>query len=354
MVNLDFLLKKRNCPTLEHQLIEDIEMSMEYEEQKYGEFPPHDSLYEREDDPNVYKENPILKSLFEHYQPFFEKGINYNSDGKTWNVYPSGSMLLYCNEAFSLCTKLSIDPYPEQYFIDEYYRKIGGGCTQIERYFVLSIVYALLAVNVIVRRQHLKMIDVLYNFLAIGCPPSIMVKCIEFICITYAGNNAILYEFRPTIDRWGYTLLKVDEGLTEDEEEQRELFTQMRKKVYENCLKYAEKFNIKPKTKNNPPKELLDDKIKPYWEKLREKGFIVADGFRLEENVSSYDATYIAEHISGKLNLKNKWKVFEPFWGLHNMAQKLGDIRKGTATPPHQKEINDIFDVKPKNLTKIS
>lgn len=110
----------------------------------------------------------------------------------------------------------------------------------------------------------------------------------------------------------------------------------------------------KIKHRSYPPKELLDDKIKPYWEKLREKGFIAADSFRLEENVSPYDATYIAEHISGKLNLKNKWKVFEPLWGLHNMAQKLGDIRKGTATPHHQKEINEIFDVKPKRLKKLS
>lgn len=120
MVNLKHIFTNRNCPTLESQLRSDIGISMEDEEQKYGEFPPIDRLYEREEDPNVYKENPILRNLFEHYQPFFEKGINYTADGKTWNVYPTGRMLWYCNEAFSLCTKLSIDPCPEDYFIDEY------------------------------------------------------------------------------------------------------------------------------------------------------------------------------------------------------------------------------------------
>ena len=261
MVNLKHLFTNRNCPTLDRQLYEDIGVAMEYETQKFGEFPPRDRLYEREENPNVYKENPILRNLFEHYQPFFEKGIDYSTDGKTWNVYPTGSMLWYCNEAFSLCTKLSIDPYPEHYFMDQYYKDIGGGCTQVERYFVLSIVYALLAVNWRVRRQHLKMMDVLYNFLSKGCPLVIMVKSIEFITQTYADNNAIDYEFRPLIDRWGYTLLKVDEGLIEDDEEQMELFTQMRMKVCENGIKYGEKFNFKPG--NNLPEGLHTEEGRP-------------------------------------------------------------------------------------------
>lgn len=245
MVNLKHIITNRKCPTLECQLRNSVEKTMEYEEQKYGGFPPLDKLFEREDTPKVYNENPVIKNLIDHYQPFFEKGIDYVADGKTWNVYPSGNMLWYCNEAFSLCTKLSIDPSPEHYFIDEYYYEIGGGCTQIERYFVLSIVYDLLAINWRVRRQHLKMMDVLYNFLSKGCPLAIMIKSIEFIAQTYADNNAIDYEFRPLIDRWGYTLLKVDEGLIETEGEQMNLFTQMRKKVCENGLKYGKKFKVK-------------------------------------------------------------------------------------------------------------
>ena len=66
MVNLKHLFTNRNCPTLDRQLYEDIGVSMEYEAQKFGEFPPRDRLYEREEDPNVYKENPILRNLFEH------------------------------------------------------------------------------------------------------------------------------------------------------------------------------------------------------------------------------------------------------------------------------------------------
>ena len=254
MVNLNFLFNKRTCPTLEHNLLYDsLEDTNEYEEQKPGEFPPRDSLFEREDDINVYKNNPIIKNLIDCYQPFFEEGINYNSGGKSYNVYLTGCMLWYYNEAFSLCTKLSIDPCPDQYFIDEYYNDIMGNSTNIERYFVLSIFYALLAVNAIVRRQHLKMIDILYNFLSKRCPISVMVKCLDFIVKTYNNNNAIAYEFRPTIDHWGNTLLKVDEGLTEDEEERSDLFIQMRKKVCENGQNYVKLLNIKPQyeDKNN-------------------------------------------------------------------------------------------------------
>jgi hypothetical protein len=374
MVNLKHIFTNRNCPTLESQLRSDIGMSMEDKEQKYGEFPPIDRLYEREEDPNVYKENPILRNLFEHYQPFFEKGINYTADGKTWNVYPTGRMLWYCNEAFSLCTKLSIDPCPEDYFIDEYYNEIGGGCTQIERYFVLSIVYALLAVNWKVRRQHLKMMDVLYNFLSKGCPYSIMIKCMEFITKTYTDNNAIDYEFRPVIDRWGYTLLKVDEGLIEDKEEQMELFTQMRTKVCKNGLKYGETFNLKPesnpsgnnkpgsntpgnnKSGNNPPTELLTNDALPYWTKLREKGFVVADSYALMEGVSDNQAAYIAFRFSEKLGNKKIWKPFKELWGIQTLAQHAGNWKRTGDYPPRANEIDNIFGVKqekPKGHVKL-
>ena len=42
MVNINHILKRRNCPTLEHQLYDDIEEAMEFQEQEYGKFPPRD------------------------------------------------------------------------------------------------------------------------------------------------------------------------------------------------------------------------------------------------------------------------------------------------------------------------
>ena len=45
MVNINHILKRRNCPTLEHQLYDDIEEAMEFQEQEYGKFPPRDHLF---------------------------------------------------------------------------------------------------------------------------------------------------------------------------------------------------------------------------------------------------------------------------------------------------------------------
>lgn len=103
----------------------------------------------------------------------------------------------------------------------------------------------------------------------------------------------------------------------------------------------------------NPPEELLTDEAHVYWKQLRENRFIVTNGYALAKDVSPYDATFIADHFSDNLKIKNKWKVFEALWGLSHMAQKLGDIRKGTASVPHQKKINEIFGVIPPKLEKL-
>lgn len=110
---------------------------------------------------------------------------------------------------------------------------------------------------------------------------------------------------------------------------------------------------VRKTTASNTPKELLTEEAQPYWVNLREKGFIVAGGYSLAKGVNPYDATHIADLFSEKLKIKNKWKVFESLWGLVHMAQKLGDTRKGTATVPHQKEIDEIFGVKLKKPVKL-
>ena len=353
MVDFKHILNNRNCPTLDWIIRDNIEMTKKDEEQEYGEFPPRDSLFERED-LDFYENNPILKKLMEHYLPFFEKGIDYVYEGKTRNVYPTGSLLWYCNEAFSLCTKLSIDPSPEHYFVDEYYYDIGGECTPIERYLVLSIFYALLAVNWKVRRQHLKMVDVLFNFLSKRCPLSVMTKCLDFINETYEPLNAIDYDFRPAIDCYGYTRLKVDEGLPNNDEEQRDLFVQMKMKVFNNWKKYAEMIHIKPTS--NLPEELLTDEAQHYWTKLRENGFIVAYGYGLAEGVSDNQAAYIASCFGEKLGIKPKWKPFIQLWGKPNLAQLAGNWKETGKYPPRAKGIDDIFGVKPekpKNYVKL-
>ncbi len=69
MVNLKSIIS----PTVESQLRNGKEMTVNNTDQKFGEFPPLDRLFEREDDPSAYKRDPILKSLIEHYQLFLRK-----------------------------------------------------------------------------------------------------------------------------------------------------------------------------------------------------------------------------------------------------------------------------------------
>lgn len=196
----------------------------------------------------------------------------------------------------------------------------------------------------------------------------------EFITKTYTDNNAIDYEFRPVIDRWGYTLLKVDEGLIEDKEEQMDLYTQMRTKVCKNGLKYGEKFNLKPggnpsgnnipgsnppgnnNLSNNPPAELLTDEALPYWTKLKEKGFIVADSYALMDGISKNQAAYIAYRFSEKLKLEDIWKPFIELWGIQTLAAHAGNWKRTGDYPPRANEIDDIFGVKqekPKDHIKL-
>lgn len=224
-----------NNPTLKYYAFD---ATPKVEEQQYMEFPDRDELYERKNDLNDYKKDPHISKVIELYQPFFEKGINYMSDGKYINSYLEGSILYYFNEAFSLCTKLSIDPTPEEYFINEYYQDISGN--KIERYFILSMVYVLLAINGFVRKQHLKMIDILYQFLCSRCPIDIMCKELLFISEFYQSQELPFWLFKPQIDQYEYTKLKVDEGLPEDEKEQEAAIIEMRKKVSEHAKLFNE------------------------------------------------------------------------------------------------------------------
>lgn len=258
---------KLPVPTLDEFLRSyDFDEMESVEEQKYQEFPNRDELYERKDDLNEYKEDPYISKVIEHYQPYFEKGINYTSDGKSYNCYLDGSSLFYYNEAFSLCTKLSIDPSPEEYFINEYYRDISGN--EMEHYFILSMVYVLLAINGAVRKQHIKMVDLIYNFLYLRYPNSLMAGDFLFIAEFYQSQEFPSWQFKPQIEQFGYTALKVNEGLPEDEEEQLALIQEMRAKVFEHGMHLKDRIQAQA-SQGKPEQEDKEKKFKSAPLKVR-------------------------------------------------------------------------------------
>lgn len=92
------------------------------------------------------------------------------------------------------------------------------------------------------------------------------------------------------------------------------------------------------------PAELMTEEAQPLWKKLRDAGFIVADGYALADGVSNNQAAYIADRMSEKLKIKNKWKVFQQLWNIENMAQLAGSWKQTGKLPPKTDEIDEIME----------
>ena len=91
------------------------------------------------------------------------------------------------------------------------------------------------------------------------------------------------------------------------------------------------------------PAELLTEKAQKYWKRLREAGFIVADGYALAEGVSANQAAYIADCMAGKLRLMYKWKPFQQLWGIKTLAQLAGTWKDYGKLPSRHEEIERLM-----------
>ena len=90
--------------------------------------------------------------------------------------------------------------------------------------------------------------------------------------------------------------------------------------------------------------ELFTPQAQVLWKRLREAGFIVADGYALANGVSANQAAYIATAMAEKLQIKKKWKLFQQFWGLPNMAQLAGSWQQTGKLPPRSGEIDKLME----------
>ena len=78
------------------------------------------------------------------------------------------------------------------------------------------------------------------------------------------------------------------------------------------------------------------------WQRLRDEGFIVADGYDLAEGVSANQAAYIADRMAEKLQIKKKWKLFQQLWGIPNLAQLAGTWQQTGKLPPRSSDIDKL------------
>ena len=79
------------------------------------------------------------------------------------------------------------------------------------------------------------------------------------------------------------------------------------------------------------------------WQRLRDEGFIVADGYALAEGVSANQAAYIADRMAEKLQIKKKWKLFQQLWGIPNLAQLAGTWQQTGKLPPRSGDIDKLM-----------
>ena len=89
--------------------------------------------------------------------------------------------------------------------------------------------------------------------------------------------------------------------------------------------------------------ELLTAEAQVLWQRLRDAGFIVADGYALAEGVSANQAAYIADRMAEKLNIKKKWKLFQLLWGIPNLGQLAGTWQQTGKLPPRSSDIDKLM-----------
>ena len=96
-------------------------------------------------------------------------------------------------------------------------------------------------------------------------------------------------------------------------------------------------------TVNENVAELLTAEAQVLWQRLRDAGFIVADGYALAEGVSANQAAYIADRMAEKLRIKKKWKLFQQLWGIANLGQLAGTWQQTGKLPPRSSDIDKLM-----------
>ena len=104
--------------------------------------------------------------------------------------------------------------------------------------------------------------------------------------------------------------------------------------------------DMKKELKENQSKEandgLTSEVAMIYWKKLMKLGFV--DGnLKLKPGISRQQAMYIAEAFAEKLEMKNKWKLFEDFWGIRNLAQEKWSCQQTGLMPARYQDIDKVF-----------
>lgn len=90
------------------------------------------------------------------------------------------------------------------------------------------------------------------------------------------------------------------------------------------------------------PAKLATEQAMKYWKQLQEKNFVDSH-YMLLKDTTRQQAAYIAELFAEKLEIKTKWKTFEDFWHISNLAQEKNQRTELGKLPSRASEIDKIF-----------
>ena len=113
------------------------------------------------------------------------------------------------------------------------------------------------------------------------------------------------------------------------------------------CLDDEQLVEQSPSSNSGLPEDLtglFTPEAQVLWQRLRDEGFIVADGYALAEGVSANQAAYIADRMADKLQIKKKWKLFQQLWGIPNLAQLAGTWQQTGKLPPRSSDIDRLMN----------
>ena len=99
-----------------------------------------------------------------------------------------------------------------------------------------------------------------------------------------------------------------------------------------------------PKHTPTLPDSLATAVAQVYWQRLKDAGF-VDDDCMLLSTTTRLQTWYIAELFAEKLNVKRKWKLFQDFWNIKNLAQYKLRSQDIGELPARHEEIERIFGI---------
>lgn len=167
-------------------------------------------------------------------------------------------------------------------------------------------------------------------------PNDFNIQCAKFRCFDSWKGDIIRLDYGS----WGKYLFQHYNEMTDDE---RYAFIELDIMLE---LINQDLEGLEPETKEDLkvllPELLATQRALIYWELLKMHKFVDSN-YMLLPSTTRQQAMYIAEIFAEKLKLPSKWKLFENYWGIKNLAQEKNQFLETGKSPARADVIEEIF-----------